>query len=229
MQNGVVGNAQDGYKYVKTQSLAWPKGTTLRGGLQAASDALQVKIPPSPTLSTMGLAPNCFLLQEEKMSAPGKVRTWNRSAPFPAIMESPVSSDVLCSVSSLPSLLQAAMDSIDLGSLDTQTSTGMPTLDDWGGDWGIDEKQGIQDALGGKEVTDRDYKDDVLRGVLDKHTGFPDLPDCPTEVRALARQAQGQPPGERGHVGWPGLAFPIPTLVQAALHSRPCVQAMHSI
>ena len=30
-------------------------------------------------------------------------------------------------------------------------------------------------------VTDEDYKRDVLRGVLSKHTGFPDLPDCPTD------------------------------------------------
>ena len=30
-------------------------------------------------------------------------------------------------------------------------------------------------------VSDEDYKRDVMRGVLEEHTGFPDLPDCPTE------------------------------------------------
>jgi len=136
MHNGVVGSAKDGYKFVKTQSLSWPKGTNLRGGLQAASDALAV-----------------------------------------------------------------AMDSIDLNA-DDKTASGLPSLNDqfnWGegsSEWDAEEARGLRDARAGQRVTDRDYKDDVLRGVMDKHTGFPDLPDCPTEG-LWGSYRKGYEPGQK--------------------------------
>jgi hypothetical protein len=43
----------------------------------------------------------------------------------------------------------------------------------------------------------QDYKDDVLRGVLKKHRGFPDLPPCPTEGLWGSYRA-GYEPGQPG-------------------------------
>lgn len=50
------------------------------------------------------------------------------------------------------------------------------------------------------DVSDEDYKRDVLRGVLKKHTGFPDLPDCPTEGLWGSYRA-GYAPGQKQGAG----------------------------
>ena len=46
-------------------------------------------------------------------------------------------------------------------------------------------------------VDDNDYKRDVQRGVLEKHAGFPDLPQCPTEGLWGTYRA-GYAPGQAG-------------------------------
>jgi len=45
-------------------------------------------------------------------------------------------------------------------------------------------------------VSDDDYKRDVMRGVLKKHRGFPELPDCPTEGLWGSYRA-GYAPGQK--------------------------------
>jgi hypothetical protein len=50
------------------------------------------------------------------------------------------------------------------------------------------------------DVSDEDYKRDVLRGVLKKHRGFPDLPDCPTEGLWGSYRA-GYAPGQKQGAG----------------------------
>ena len=45
-------------------------------------------------------------------------------------------------------------------------------------------------------VSDEDYKRDVMRGVLKEHTGFPELPDCPTEGLWGSYRA-GYAPGQK--------------------------------
>lgn len=42
------------------------------------------------------------------------------------------------------------------------------------------EKEGPLGS-GWKGVSDVDYKRDLQRGVLKEHSGFPELPQCPTE------------------------------------------------
>ena len=50
------------------------------------------------------------------------------------------------------------------------------------------------------DVSDEDYKRDVQRGVLKKHRGFPDLPDCPTEGLWGSYRA-GYAPGQKQGAG----------------------------
>ena len=50
------------------------------------------------------------------------------------------------------------------------------------------------------DISDEDYKRDVMRGVLKKHSGFPDLPDCPTEGLWGSYRA-GYAPGQKQGAG----------------------------
>jgi hypothetical protein len=155
-------------------------GRTLLAGIAVQDNEHDISFKPGDTFG------NSYEVPAERLRAYSGGVAWHRNQgwSFAESKSLPAPTSFPGTLSGVSAAIKRSEVSLDraAGGADDD-STGVAE-EDSGGPWSV------------PAVTDEDYKRDVMRGVLEKHAGFPSLPDCPTEGLWGSYRA-GYAPGQK--------------------------------